>query len=245
MTPTEKSYVNPVFSGQDLQVRKPLAGDVAITAKLDSLTVEGELYRKLKNGQVHCYSCGHNCIIRPGGRGICQVRFNSGGKLFVPWGYVAALHIDPIEKKPFYHVYPGSDALTFGMLGCDLHCPYCQNWDISQTLRDKYAGHPPNKIPPEQIIEYAKRSGAKTVVSSYNEPLITSEWAAAIFKLANNAGFDCLYVSNGNGTKEVLEYLKPLMTGYKIDLKSMNDKNYRKLGCPLKTVLETISMAYR
>jgi hypothetical protein len=92
---------------------------------LDSLTVEGEIYDKLEDGSVRCYACGHRCLIREGRRGICQVRFNAGGKLRVPSGYVAALQSDPIEKKPFFHVMPGSNALTFGMLGCDYHCGYC------------------------------------------------------------------------------------------------------------------------
>jgi AmmeMemoRadiSam system radical SAM enzyme len=96
---------------------------------LDSLTVEGELYEKLEDNSLRCFACGHRCLIREGRRGICQVRFNKGGKLFVPHGYVAALQSDPIEKKPFSHVLPGTNALTFGMLGCDYHCPYCFTGD--------------------------------------------------------------------------------------------------------------------
>src|SRR6185503_16000533 len=92
---------------------------------LDTLTVTGELYRKLSDNTIECYACGHRCKIREGRRGICQVRFNQGGELRVPWGYVAALQSDPIEKKPFFHVMPGTNALTFGMLGCDFHCGYC------------------------------------------------------------------------------------------------------------------------
>src|SRR5574339_385660 len=96
---------------------------------LDKLTVTGELYRKLPDQTIECYACGHRCKIREGRRGICQVRFNEGGELKVPWGYVAALQSDPIEKKPFFHVNPGSNALTFGMLGCDFHCGYCFTGD--------------------------------------------------------------------------------------------------------------------
>ncbi len=92
---------------------------------LDELTVEGTLYERLPDGAVRCFACGHRCLIREGKRGICQVRFNEAGKLRVPWGYVGALQSDPIEKKPFFHVLPGSNALTFGMLGCDFHCGYC------------------------------------------------------------------------------------------------------------------------
>ena len=96
---------------------------------LDTLTVHGELYKKLADNTIECYACGHRCKIREGKRGICQVRFNEGGELRVPWGYVAALQSDPIEKKPFFHAMPGTNALTFGMLGCDFHCGYCFTGD--------------------------------------------------------------------------------------------------------------------
>ncbi len=214
---------------------------------LDSLTREGELYEKLPDDAVRCYACGHRCLIREGRRGICKVRFNRGGKLYVPWGYVAALQADPIEKKPFYHILPGSDALTFGMLGCDYHCAFCQNWLTSQTLRDPaadYAATLIRRVSPEQIVRYALESGARAVVSSYNEPLITSEWAVAIFRQAKEAGLLCGYVSNGNATPEVLEYLRPYVSAYKIDLKSMQKKNYRELGGVLQRVLDTIRRAH-
>lgn len=210
---------------------------------LDSLTVPGELYEKLPDGAVRCFACGHRCLIRPGRRGICKVRFNQEGVLRVPWGYVAALQVDPIEKKPFFHVLPGSDALTFGMLGCDFHCDFCQNWLTSQTLRDpaaEYGASLIRRVSPEQIVAYALRSGARAVVSSYNEPLITSEWAVAIFKQAKQAGLLCGYVSNGNTTPEVLDYLHPYLDAYKIDLKSMQDKRYRQLGGVLQNVLDSI-----
>ena len=103
---------------------------------LDPLTHEGELYEKLDGNAVRCFACGHRCLIREGKRGICQVRFNQGGELRVPWGYVASIAPDPVEKKPFFHLLPGATALSFGMLGCDFRCPFCQNWEISQTLRD-------------------------------------------------------------------------------------------------------------
>lgn len=210
------------------------------------MTQPGELYEKLENGALRCYACGHRCLIKPGRRGICQVRYNQAGELRVPWGYVAALQVDPIEKKPFAHLLPGSDALTFGMLGCDFHCGYCQNWITSQTLRDPAADLGANyvrKISPEEMVQYALASGASVVVSSYNEPLITSEWAVAIFKQAQAAGLRCAYVSNGNATPEVLHYLRPYLSGYKVDLKTMQDKQYRKLGGVLSHVLDTIKLA--
>ncbi len=108
---------------------------------LDELTAEGaaELTEHLPANALKCYACGHRCLIKEGKRGICKVRFNEGGHLRVPMNYVAALACDPTEKKPFFHVLPGSDTLTFGMLGCDLHCGYCQNWLTSQALRDDSA----------------------------------------------------------------------------------------------------------
>jgi len=214
---------------------------------LDELTAEGELFEKLDDDAVRCYACGHRCLIREGRRGICKVRFNQGGVLKVPWGYVAGLQADPIEKKPFYHVLPGSDALTFGMLGCDFHCDFCQNWLSSQALRDPAstkAGHYIRRISAEQIVKSGVRAGAAVVASSYNEPLITSEWAVGIFKLAQDAGMKCVYVSNGNATPEVLEYLRPYLVGYKIDLKTMQDKQYRRLGGVLDHVLDSIRLAH-
>ena len=220
---------------------------VTLEQLLDTLTVEGELYDKHADGSVTCYACGHRCLIKPGRRGICKVRFNEDGVLKVPWGYVGALQSDPTEKKPFFHIYPGSDTLTFGMLGCDLHCPYCQNWVTSQALRDpasELAGAQPAQVSPQELAALAQQRGAALVGSSYNEPLITSEWAVAVFREAVQAGLKCVYISNGNATRETLEYIRPYVTGYKIDLKTMSDKNYRKLGAVLKNVLDGIQMVH-
>lgn len=214
---------------------------------LDALTAPGELLEKLEDGAVRCTACAHRCLIRPGKRGICKVRFNQGGGLRVPWGYVAALQLDPIEKKPFNHFLPGSAALTFGMLGCDFHCSFCQNWVTSQTLRDpacELSVEYIRRITPEQVVAHAVRNAAQVVVSSYNEPLITSEWAVAIFKLARKAGMATACVSNGNATPQALEYLRPHLDAYKIDLKTMQDANYRKLGGVLQNVLDGIRMAH-
>jgi pyruvate formate lyase activating enzyme len=214
---------------------------------LDAQTREGELYEVLPNNDVRCYACGHRCLIREGRRGVCKVRFNRAGKLYVPWGYVAGLQADPIEKKPFYHMLPGSQALTFGMLGCDFHCEFCQNWVSSQTLRNPASDEAVGYIrhaSPKEIVSYAQRAGCDLVASSYNEPLITSEWAVAIFKQAKEAGMKCVYVSNGNATPEVLDYLRPYLVGYKIDLKTMQDRQYRQCGGVLQNVLDTIHRAH-
>jgi pyruvate formate lyase activating enzyme len=215
----------------------------SLEALLDPLTAPAELAVPQADGSVRCTACGHRCLIRPGRRGICQVRFNDGGTLRVPQGYVAALQADPVEKKPFFHLYPGAVALTFGMLGCDFHCGYCQNWLTSQALRDPASDQSRfyvQRLSTAQIVEIARQSGAEVIASSYNEPLITSEWSVEVFKAARAAGIHCAYVSNGNGTPEVLEYLRPYLSAMKIDLKSMQDKNYRQLGGVLQNVLDTI-----
>ena len=203
-------------------------------------TREGELYEKLPQGRVRCFACGHRCLIPPGREGICRVRYNEDGVLRVPFGYVAGLQLDPVEKKPFFHVRPGARALSFGMLGCDFHCGYCQNWLTSQALRDKSAMAPAEEVRPEDIVRLAHDKGAEIVTSTYNEPLITSEWAVAVFRVAKAEGLLCSYVSNGNGTEEVLEYIKPWVSLYKVDLKGFRERPYRDLGGTLERVLWTI-----
>ena len=222
------------------------AQSAPLAAVLDSMTAEGapELTEHLDAGALKCYACGHRCLIKSGKRGICKVRFNEAGHLRVPTNYVAALACDPTEKKPFFHVLPGSDTLTFGMLGCDLHCAYCQNWLTSQALRDDTAGTKPTIISPERLVTMAKAYGASMVGSSYNEPLITAEWAVDVFKRARPAGFRTAFISNGNATPQVLDYLRPWTDCYKIDLKSMSDKNYRQLGGVVDNILDTVKMVH-
>ncbi len=364
---------------------------------LARLTREGELVEKLDNDRVRCVACGHRCVIPPGRDGICRVRFNEAGTLRVPWGYVGALQLDPVEKKPFFHALPGSKALSFGMLGCDYHCGYCfvpgtevrtlagsrpidllfsraqtvfetgsdavavspgvdvvthrgrarpvrgvfrhrysgplveiemqgaasvrttpdheflvraraargaaptffvpasaitpefdllepsadgayrrrviadtrllqydgpvynleveedhtylvhdltvhncQNWITSQALRDPGALAPPEAMTPGDFVAAARRAGARIVTSTYNEPLITSEWAVSLFREAKRAGLVCSYVSNGNATPEVLDYIQPWVSLYKVDLKGFRDRSYRDLGGTLERVLATI-----
>jgi pyruvate formate lyase activating enzyme len=135
---------------------------------------------------------------------------------------------------------PGALAFSFGMLGCDLHCSYCQNWVTSQALRDPEAVASPMDTTPASLVQDALRQRAKIVVSTYNEPLITSEWAVAIFKEAREHGLVTGFVSNGNGTPQVLEYLRPHIDLYKVDLKSFDDRHYRELGGRLQPILDTI-----
>jgi pyruvate formate lyase activating enzyme len=211
---------------------------------LDKNTVPGELCEKLEGNGVLCVACGHRCSIPDGARGVCKVRFNKGGILRVPYGYVAGAQYDPIEKKPFFHVRPGALAFSFGMLGCNLHCGYCQNWISSQILRDPASVARLLELTPGDLVETACKQGAEVLVSTYNEPLITSEWAVAIFKEAKAAGLMTGYVSNGNASPEVLRYLRPWLDLYKVDLKSFDDRRYRQLGGRLQPILDTIQSLY-
>jgi pyruvate formate lyase activating enzyme len=201
---------------------------------------EGVLWEPLEGKRIRCYACGHKCPIPEGQPGVCKVRFNRDGKLFVPWGYVAGVQCDPIGKKPFFHVCPGALAYSFGMLGCDLHCSYCQNWVTSQAIRDPRAGSPFRRTQPDVLVRNAVSLGAEVVVSTYNEPLITAEWAVAVFEEARKAGLLTGFVSNGNATPEVLEYIRPWVDLYKVDLKSFDDRRYHELGGRIGPVLDSI-----
>ncbi|MCP4250429.1 MAG: AmmeMemoRadiSam system radical SAM enzyme [bacterium] len=215
-----------------VKLKQLLADNTAPAAP--ALVIEGD------QGAVRCLACGHRCQVLPGRAGVCCVRFNDGGRLMVPSGYAASMQVDPIEKKPFYHAYPAREALSFGMLGCDFHCSYCQNWVTSQSLRDDRAVARPRMVQAEQVVDMAVEYGAPVVVSTYNEPLITAEWAVDIFKIARERDLVCGFVSNGNATPQVLEFIRPYVDLYKVDLKGFDDGRYRKLGGVLENVLDTI-----
>jgi pyruvate formate lyase activating enzyme len=224
-----------------LEEKKRLQSLKQMLHQYSAPAAEALIERKPDNA-VQCFACGHRCLVKPGRDGVCRVRFNDDGTLLVPHGYVACVACDPIEKKPFWHVLPGSDCLTFGMLGCDFHCGYCQNWVTSQMLRDPDAVAPPKLTTPKQLADYAIQHHAPVVASSYNEPLITSEWAVDVFKEAKSRGLRCAYISNGNGTPQVLDFIRPYVDAYKVDLKTFSDRNYRQLGGVLENVTATIKM---
>jgi pyruvate formate lyase activating enzyme len=217
-----------------------MSNQTALATPLDSLTAPSPLLAAADGGAVRCLACAHHCVIRPGGRGICRVRRNEAGALLAPRGYVSALNPDPIEKKPFFHVLPGSRALTFGMLGCNLRCDFCQNWEISQTLRDPDALADVRPVSAAEIADAAVRLECRSVISSYNEPLITPEWAVEVFGAARSRGLLTGIVSNGFASPEGLDYLLPWVDCVKIDLKAMSDSSYRRLGGRLAPVLDAI-----
>src|SRR5258706_1162121 len=189
---------------------------VPLAEALERRATDGLLVTSLPGGRVKCTACAHRCTILPGLDGICRVRSNRDGTLRVPRGYVGALQVDPIEKKPFFHAFPGAEALSFGMLGCDLHCAYCKNWVTSQALRDPAALAGPRDVEPEELVALARSRKIPVMVSTYNEPLITAEWAVEVFAKAKAAGIVCGFVSNGNATPEVLEVIRPYVSLYNV-----------------------------
>jgi len=214
---------------------------MTLSEVLSNHTRGGELYEALEGNRIRCLACGHRCPIPAGFAGVCKVRFNRKGSLRVPYGYVNALQCDPIEKKPFFHALPGATALSFGMVGCSFHCGYCQNWLTSQALRDMRSAFEIREISPTDIARMAVAAKASMVVATYNEPLIASEWAVAVFREARAAGLMTGFVSNGNATPEALAYLRPWLDLFKVDLKTMDDGRYHQLGGRLKPVLDSIA----
>ena len=213
---------------------------MTLAENLASRTRASSLCEALDGGRLRCLACAHRCPVAPGREGVCKVRFQRDGHLLAPYGYVAGLHCDPIEKKPFFHALPGARALSFGMLGCNFHCGFCQNWLTSQTLRDQRARPDFDEIEPRQIVRLALVERADCVVSTYNEPLITAEWAAAVFREARACGLVTGMVSNGYATPQVLRYLHPWVDLFKVDLKGFDERRYHTLGARLQPVLDAI-----
>ncbi len=213
-----------------------------LQAELDAHTSPAApaLYRQEEDGKLQCTACAHRCRLAPDHRGICRMRYHYDGKLYRPSGYVAGLQVDPIEKKPFYHVLPGSGALSFGMLGCNFHCSFCQNWTSSQTLRDRDALAGFQCCTADTIVAGSLKQNVASVVSTYNEPLITADWAMEVFERAHVHPLLCGFVSNGYATPEVLEFLRPVLDFCNVDLKCFSEEGYRCLGGKLKPVLDSI-----
>lgn len=209
-------------------------------------TTPGSFYASLPENKVQCFACAHECTLKPGQFGVCHLRFNQQGVLQVPHDYVAGIGLDPIEKKPFFHFSPGAQTMSFGMVGCNLHCSFCQNWVSAQSLNDpevSFSARYLTSISPDEIVRGAKRNRASVVVSTYNEPFITMEWAVEIFQKAHKEGLQTAMVSNGFGTQKGIEKLTPNLDALKIDLKSFSDDRYRELGGRLQPVVDTIGWA--
>jgi len=201
------------------------------------------LYKKIgEKNKVQCLACSHYCMITEGKRGICQTRENKGGKLYVlTYGNISALHVDPIEKKPLYHFYPGTEVLSLGTVGCNFRCSFCQNWDISQYPREHSGEIIGQNYTPEEIVDYALAHHIPSIAYTYNEPAIFFEFTYDVARLAHKKGLNNVYVSNGYESKEALEMIHPYLDAINIDLKSFREKFYVEVcGGHLQPVLDTI-----
>lgn len=200
---------------------------------------ECSLYKTEKE-QIRCLACLHKCLIGEGKIGICGVRKDIGGKLFLlVYRKVAAMNVDPIEKKPFYHFLPGTKAFSIGTVGCNFKCEWCQNFDISQLGKEKKIFG--ENMTPEQIVESAIKTGCKSIAYTYNEPVIFVEFVKDCAVLARKKGLKNILVTNGYFSKESFDFIKNYIDAVNIDLKCFNEKTYQKFcGAKLEYVLDNI-----
>ena len=212
---------------------------------------ECALYKKLENGKVRCLACNHKCYINEDETGICGVRKNIKGKLYLlVYGKPVSINIDPIEKKPLYHFLPNTYSYSLGTIGCNFKCLFCQNYDISQfkevygEITEKFLKNI-HKVTPEKIVEDAIKLNCKSISYTYNEPTIFIEFVKDIAVLAKKKSLKNILVTNGYMSKEGFDFIKNEIDAMNIDLKSFSDKFYIKLcGARLNPVLETIKRAY-
>jgi len=207
---------------------------------------EAMLYEKLDNGKVQCNLCAHRCKILPDKFGICGVRKNKDGLLYTHvYGEVISSHIDPIEKKPLYHFFPGSSSYSVATIGCNFRCGFCQNWEISQvSKRDKdISGY---ELSPEEVVREAKKNNCKSISYTYTEPTIFFEYAYDTARLAKKEGIYNNFVTNGYMTKEALEMIKPYLDACNVDLKSLREDFYKNIcKAQLQPVLDSIKTMKR
>ncbi|MFZ6007185.1 MAG: AmmeMemoRadiSam system radical SAM enzyme, partial [Nitrospirota bacterium] len=200
------------------------------------------LYEKVADGKVKCHLCNHSCTISPGKRGICAVRENRDGTLYtLVYGKVIARHIDPIEKKPLFHFYPGSRSYSIATVGCNFRCLHCQNYEISQYPKE-YPDIPGEEMTPEQVVRDAELTGCKSISYTYTEPTIFFEFAYDCARLAHEKGIKNVFVSNGYTSPEATRLIAPYLDANNIDLKG--DENFYKkvAGAKLQPVLDTIKL---
>lgn len=200
------------------------------------------LFRFDSFGGGHCFACAHRCRISATCGGICGQRRLVRGSLQVPWEEVAGLAVDPMEKKPLFHFYPGEVILSFGTLGCNLRCQFCQNWQSSQVGKDPMAVATARSCPTERLIELAIEHQCVAVASTYNEPLVSAEWTAEVLRQAQQAGLRGCLVTNGFGTPEAWELLLPVTDAVNIDLKCFRNEGYQWLGGKIQPVLDAIKL---
>ncbi|MFA7158988.1 MAG: AmmeMemoRadiSam system radical SAM enzyme, partial [Kiritimatiellia bacterium] len=200
---------------------------------------EASFYEPLAGGRIRCTLCPRGCVVPEGGRGYCRVRENRGGKYYsLVYGRPCALNLDPIEKKPFFHVYPGSKAFSLATVGCNICCKFCQNWDISQASPEDVT---PAYKTPEEISVSARKSGARTMAFTYTEPVVFAEYVRDCAAAGKKEGIESVMVSNGFITGDALKSMLPVLKAVKIDLKSFSQEFYADVcGGQLQPVLDIL-----
>ncbi len=191
---------------------------------------------------VRCNLCAHGCLIRDGRKGICLVRENVGGELrTLVYGRVISANVDPVEKKPLFHFYPGSAAFSIATVGCNYRCHWCQNWQISQAVREEHVLLGGQRAAPADLVASARRTGCRSIAYTYTEPTIFFEYAYQTAQLAHAAGIANVFVTNGYMSAEALETIRPYLDAANVDLKAFRDQTYRKLiGARLQPVLDSL-----
>jgi pyruvate formate lyase activating enzyme len=207
---------------------------------------EALLYEKLENKLVHCHLCNHYCKIIDTKFGLCGVSHNIDGVLYThAYGKVIASHIDPIEKKPLYHFFPGSFSLSIATIGCNFRCGFCQNWEISQSsIKD--GNFASEEFMPEEIVEAAIKNNCTSISYTYTEPTIFFEYALDTAKLAKKKGLYNNFVTNGYMTGECIQMIRPYLDAANVDLKFFKEEAYRKIcSGSLKPVLDSIALMHQ
>jgi pyruvate formate lyase activating enzyme len=226
------------------------AGTVGIAARDDAAPVKGRVqareasyWQPLDNGWVRCLLCPRQCVVPPGGRGHCGVRENRDGVYYtLTYGDPCAIHIDPIEKKPFFHFLPGTTAFSIATAGCNLDCKFCQNWQISQSKPEDLYNY---SLSPADLVDAALRSGAKSIAYTYSEPTIFYEYMFDCAKIAHEKGLRNVYHSNGYINEEPLKALAPYLDAANIDLKGMSEEYYADMSDgSLAPVLRTLKILH-
>jgi pyruvate formate lyase activating enzyme len=206
---------------------------------------KASLFHKAKDHYLRCGACRHNCVIAPGQSGVCGVRQNKGGELYLRvYGHAVAVNVDPIEKKPLYHFMPGSEVFSFGTIGCNFQCTFCQNWEISQADVEK--SDRGQDLQPKTIVERCRKENIPIIAYTYNEPTIFVEYAHDTAKLAQKHGIKNVFVSNGYESEECLRYMADWCDAINIDIKAYDQKFYTERcgGAKVQGVLDSVKLAH-
>lgn len=207
---------------------------------------EALFYEQEKEQTVLCRLCNHHCHIKDGRRGLCGVRENRGGKLYsLVYGRLVSENIDPIEKKPLFHLLPGSTSYSISTVGCNFRCEHCQNYQISQYPHTHGAEIIGQQRTAEEVVNAAQRTGCRSISYTYVEPTVFYEFAYDCAVLAHRQGIKNVFVSNGYMSEEVTRHLAPVLDGINIDIKGFTDKFYRQVcKARLQPVLDTVKLMH-